>query len=155
VSKAPKRKAPNMSEKLAAALRKIKLGVEGGHWLIPEPLRSEGTAKQICSSVDFDHIRRWAEGGTNAPQNLDPMIRAEHREKSRKDTTEVAKGKRMAKKEEAHRELIERRRSSQAVYDAVYENVMNRQAKPKRKINSRPFPTKKERRAFIEKVKLR
>lgn len=106
MAKAPPRKKPNMSEKLAAALRKIRLGVDGERWLIPEPLRSEGSAKAICSACDFDHIRRWAEGGGNEPQNLDPMLRADHRAKTigkRGDIAEVAKGKRFGAKEAAFR----------------------------------------------------
>jgi hypothetical protein len=100
------RKQPTGKDKLAAALLKIRMGVEGGNWLIPEPLRTEGTSAEICASVDFDHARRHAEGGSIEPQNLFPMMRADHREKSRKDTTEVAKGKRIGKKEEAFRNKL-------------------------------------------------
>jgi hypothetical protein len=143
-----KRKAPNMSEKLASALLHIRRGVEGGDWLIKGELR-KASAREIVSSVDWDHVRRWAEGGENIPQNLQPLPRAEHREKSRKDTTEVAKGKRYGKKEAEHRERLARRASSQAVYDAIHEDIMNR---PKRRstIRSRGFPTKEERRALKE-----
>jgi hypothetical protein len=100
-----KRKPPNMSEKLASALLHIKRGVEGDDWLIKGDLR-KASAKEICSSIDWDHVRRWAENGSNEPQNLQPLARAEHREKSRKDTTEVAKGKRYGAKEEAFRRRL-------------------------------------------------
>lgn len=41
-----------------------------------------------------DHIRRHAEGGEDTPENLWPICLPCHKEKSAKDTTEVAKGKR-------------------------------------------------------------
>lgn len=99
------RKSPNMRDKLASALLHIKRGVEGDDWLIKGDLRT-ASAREIVASVDFDHVRRWAEGGENIPQNLQPLPRAEHREKSRKDTTEIAKGKRYGAKEAEHRERL-------------------------------------------------
>lgn len=99
-----KRKPPNMSEKLASALLHIRRGT-GEDWLVKGDLR-KASAKEICAAMDWDHIRRWAEGGSNSPQNLQPLPRAEHREKSRKDTTEVAKGKRFGKKHAEHRDKM-------------------------------------------------
>lgn len=136
------KRSPNLSEKLAAALLKIRIGDE---WLInDERLRDAGTAKDIIAYCEFDHRRRYAEGGSTAPQNIDPMRKADHREKSRKDTTEVAKGKRFGKK---HAEFLQRVRVKigQAVSDR--EDV-----KPKRKskIPSRPFPTREERKRAKE-----
>jgi hypothetical protein len=130
-----------MHEKLASALLHIRRGVEGDNWLIKGELR-KASAKEICSSIDWDHVRRWAENGSNEPQNLQPLIRAEHREKSRKDATEVAKGKRMAAK-------------NILIWDSSIANWAEPEvkAKPKAKIRSRDFPTKEERRAFLEKVK--
>lgn len=102
--KRQKRKQPNMTDKLASALLHIRRGT-GDDWLVKGELR-DASAKEICAAVDFDHIRRWAEDGSNEPQNLQPLIRAEHREKSRKDTTEVAKGKRFGKKHADHSERV-------------------------------------------------
>jgi hypothetical protein len=140
--KGQNRKKPNMHEKLASALLHIRRGVEGDDWLIKGDLRS-ATAKEICSAVDFDHVRRWAEGGSNDPQNLQPLQRAEHREKSRKDTTEVAKGKRFGK---AHAEF--QRKMLAKVYG---ETVETDKPKRKAKIQSRGFPSPEERRAVKEK----
>lgn len=128
------RQKPNASQKIAAALLKIKIGVEGGRWLIPEPLRSEGTAAEICSAVDWDHARRHAEGGTLDPQNLFPMIRADHREKSKTDTTEVAKGKRFGAKEEEHRERLA----------AKADGVIREASKNYRPIRSAGFQTNRD-----------
>lgn len=110
------RKQPNMSEKLASALLHIKRGVEGDDWLVKGDLRT-ASAREICSSIDWDHVRRWAEGGENTPQNIQPLPRAEHREKSRNDTTEVAKGKRYGAKEEAFRARLLAKHSGDVIAD--------------------------------------
>lgn len=47
---------------------------------------------------EADHIRRHAEGGEESAENLWPAHEACHAAKSRKDTSEVAKGKRVAAK---------------------------------------------------------
>jgi hypothetical protein len=144
--KGQNRKKPTMHEKLASALLHIRRGVEGDDWLIKGELRS-ASAKEICSSIDWDHVRRWAEGGSNDPQNLQPLQRAEHREKSRKDTTEVAKGKRFGK---AHAEF------QRKVLAKVFgETVEADKPKRKAKIQSRGFPSPEERRAVKEKMRVR
>lgn len=102
-----RRRCPNGREKTAAALLKIKIGAVGGRWLIPEPLRSQGTAKEICQAVEWDHIRRYAEGGDMSAQNLDPLLVADHKVKTNKiDKPEIAKGKRYGAKETAFRERL-------------------------------------------------
>lgn len=43
-----------------------------------------------------DHIRRWAEGGEDTPENLRPIcVNCDVTEKAPHDTSEVAKGKRV------------------------------------------------------------
>jgi hypothetical protein len=43
-----------------------------------------------------DHIRRWAEGGEDTPENLWPIcLKCDVEEKAPDDTREVAKGKRV------------------------------------------------------------
>jgi hypothetical protein len=124
----------------------IRRGVEGDDWLIKGELRS-ASAKEICSAVDFDHVRRWAEGGSNDPQNLQPLERAEHRLKSRKDTTEVAKGKRFGK---SHAEF--QRKMLAKVFG---ETDVETEPKRKAKIQSRGFPSPEERQAVKEKMRVR
>jgi hypothetical protein len=95
-----RRRQPNLTEKLAAALLRL---AEGGRPLIPEPLRSEGTAQQICAAVQFDHDPiPYANGGTTAPQNLTPRSIAGHQAKTAKvDIPRMSKGKRLSEKQQA------------------------------------------------------
>ena len=50
----------------------------------------------VCSRDGWqaDHIRRWADDGDDTAENLWPVHPKCHAEKSAKDTTEIAKGKR-------------------------------------------------------------
>lgn len=101
----PKRRKPNADEKVACALLHIK---RGNVWLIPEPLRSKGTAKEIASYVQWDHLFQHAMGGSMKPQNLQPLPRAEHKEKTAKiDIPMIAKGKRLAKAQIAHKAVMD------------------------------------------------
>lgn len=142
------RKPPNMTEKLASALLHIRRGVEGDDWLIKGDLR-EASAKEICAAVQWDHVRRWAEGGTNVPQNIQPLLPPEHREKSNKDNTEIAKGKRFGA---AHAEF-QRRLLAKQEGDPLPKP--ERSKKGYLKIQSRGFPSKEERRAVKEKMRVR
>lgn len=98
------RRAPNRTEQLAAVLLLLRVGDE---WLIPEPLRSTGSAEEIVATIEFDHypVRR-ADGGTNKPQNLRPMSIAAHAEKTAEvDIPQIAKRKRL---NETQREFCNR-----------------------------------------------
>lgn len=100
-----KRRKPTADERVAACLLQIK---RGNVWLIPEPLRSTGTARELCAYVNFDHIVPHAIGGTMKPQNLQPLPRAEHKEKTAKiDVPRIAKGKRLEKAHIAHKAVME------------------------------------------------
>ena len=88
---------PTLTQRLAAALLQIRRGKD---WLVPEPLRSEGSAEQIVAWVEWDHypIPVWL-GGDNRPQNLQPLTKAEHMVKSSSyDTPNAAKAKRIEEK---------------------------------------------------------
>jgi len=106
--KSKRGRAPNLTEKAAACLLMIKRG--DGSWLIPEPLRSEGTAKEIVSSVEWDHRHPDKLGGTTDPQNLQPLDpKLEHKFKTRRDRKNIAKAKQAEKKhEEARRKMLAR-----------------------------------------------
>lgn len=95
------RRAPNASEKIAAALLQIKRG--DGSWLIPEPLRSSGDTKAICSAVQWDHGVPHAIGGGTDPGNMRPMTPQDHAQKTKRDVASIAKGKRLAKAQEEFR----------------------------------------------------
>ena len=119
-----KRKHVPLKVKLAAALLAL------GH--IDYEESKTMTADQIIRRYDFDH---WpilhALGGKDAPWNLRPMLRPDHREKSRKDTAAVAKVKRIIRKEQARPALYSPARAP---------NGTGRPKTPaKRKIASRGF----------------
>lgn len=95
-----KRRRFNTTERLAAAY----LAVPG---LVPEPLRSSGTAKQIVAFIEADHNFPFAMGGGCNPQNLNLLAKPVHAAKTRKDIANIAKSKRLAAKvAEFHRKLF-------------------------------------------------
>lgn len=99
-----KRRTLNKTERLAAALLEIKRGDE---WLIPEPIRSSGDAEAICACVQWDHRHPHAQGGTNDPQNMQPLLKDEHQAKTKRDVAKIARDKRLTKKhEEARRQML-------------------------------------------------
>jgi hypothetical protein len=96
---------PTYPEKLASVLLMLRIGDE---WLIPEPVRSTGTAKQILSCTQWDHypIRR-CDGGTNDPRNLRPLSVAAHAQKTATvDIPAIAKGKRIRRSVAETRAII-------------------------------------------------
>lgn len=141
--KVVKRKSLTFKQKLASALLRIK--DSSGAWLISSPLRDNGTAEEICGAVQFDHIvldcfeddKTWS----NRPQNIDPVLTAEHREKSREDTRKAAKVKRLLKKHVAaaareEEEMLARRRKILSTSEAIVRDQGKRRW-PKRKMQSR------------------
>ena len=88
-----KRKAISLSEQLAAALA----------CLLPQAQRDElrharVPAKSIRALFEMDHVVLYAHGGADTWENIDPKLKADHREKSRRDTTIAAKTKRLQRK---------------------------------------------------------
>lgn len=129
-----RRRAPNLTEKTAACLLMLKRGED---WLIPEPIRSTGTAEEICKAVEWDHAFLHALGGDTRPQNITPLRKADHKEKSRKDNGIAAKSKRLTKKEEEFRARLLAKASGDKIAPAS-------QGK-KQKIHSRNNLTKQAR----------
>lgn len=93
-----RRRTANMTERLAAAY--IALG------LVPEPLRSRGTAKEIERYVQADHNFPHALGGDTRPQNLNLLPKSIHAQKTRRDIAAIAKAKRLADKYAEHRRRL-------------------------------------------------
>lgn len=60
-------------------------------------------AADVIALFDFDHVVLHALGGTDEWHNLTPMLRAPHREKSRRDTSIVAKTRRVCRAHEEFR----------------------------------------------------
>lgn len=114
------RKHISLTERLAAALA----------CLLPQDQRDDlrarkVTAKTVLALFEMDHIVLFALGGSDHWSNIDPKLRAPHREKSRRDTSIVAKVKRI------------KQRQVGGVRVTTY---LVRPVAPKRKIQSRPWP---------------
>jgi hypothetical protein len=103
-----KRPHVNLTTKLASALLTIVRDDGTGNLapVIPRDEAKQMTAESIVSRFDFDHVELYALGGSIHPSNLVPRPRAEHREKSRKDTSVVAKVKRLSKDQEDFRSRV-------------------------------------------------
>jgi hypothetical protein len=142
-----KRKHISTATKLATAL--LALGD------IPYEDAKSMTTRQIITFYSFDHYPiLHAHGGPDEPWNLRPMLRAEHREKSRSDTSTVAKVKRLASQEASSRarnmtpirfddeEAVGQRPESEGMPRTSYRSM-----RLKRKIMNRPFP--KTKRKFV------
>ncbi len=87
-----------LTERLAAALA----------CLLPDDVRNDlrrrrKRALAVITLFDMDHIVLHSQGGLDLWWNLDPKLREEHRTKSRRDTSIVAKSKRLAKEHEEFR----------------------------------------------------
>ncbi len=65
--------------------------------------RRKVPAKMVLQFFEWDHLHLHAQGGSDAWHNLDPRQVAQHRTKSRRDTSIVAKSKRLAKEHEEFR----------------------------------------------------
>lgn len=98
------RKYINLRERLAAALS----------MLLPQELRDElraakVPAKQIIAMFHQDHGELYALGGADRWWNLTPLLVIVHKQKSRKDTSIVAKVRRLSKdQEEFQRRVLKR-----------------------------------------------
>lgn len=98
----------SLKTKLAAALLTIKR-VDATGVLVPVidyEMSKTMTADQICAAFEFDHTTLAAFGGGEHPSNLVPRPVAEHKEKSRRDTTIAAKAKRINSAEVAFRHRL-------------------------------------------------
>lgn len=138
------RRAPNMSEKLAAAILVI--------LDIPHEQAKSMSTKSILQLVEWDHYPvavntardlGWTVDQVNHPSNLQPLTKAGHLLKTRTvDTPQAAKAKRLVTSEQEHA----RRRM-------LAPDKTEDQPKPKRKsqwpkgrkLQGRPFPTKENR----------
>ena len=58
-----------------------------------------GRAIRAGDQWDIDHIIALANGGENRENNLAPVLRAAHREKTKKDVADKAKADRLRKKQ--------------------------------------------------------
>ena len=83
--------------------------------LLPQEVRDElrerrAAAKEVIGLFDQDHVVLHALGGPDRWWNFTPLLRAPHREKSRRDTSIVAKTRRLnAEQEDFRRNLLKPR----------------------------------------------
>lgn len=139
-----KRKAIPLSEQLASALA----------CLLPQAQRDElrharVPAKAVRALFEMDHLVLFAHGGRDTWENIDPKLKADHREKSRRDTSIAAKVKRLQRKNGlppsvlAMAEVIDRQpRQPRRAGRGAFSVSGPTKARPKRRIASRPFPKK-------------
>ncbi len=116
----------SLREKLAAALS----------MLLPADVRDDlrerrVPAKTVIGLFDLDHVVFHAWGGPDRWWNLTPLLRAAHREKSRRDKSAIAKSDRIAKEHQDFRRRI------LAVEKKPRERSNRRPSG--RKLQSRPF----------------
>lgn len=99
-----KRSHVSLKTKLAAALLQMRRATPDGRWelIIPHDQAKRMTADQIIALFHFDHHPiPHSHGGPDEPWNLDPVIVAEHREKTAKrDVPQIAKTKRLTREHE-------------------------------------------------------
>jgi hypothetical protein len=124
--------------KWAAALLAIRHEVDGR--LVPCISYAEAktlTADQIIARFDHHHVILEHFGGVTEPWNIQPMLRPEHRKRTAKlDVPAIAKGKRITKKEAAHKA----RMAEKLLLVDVRGDMADR---PKPKWPSRPMPGSK------------
>lgn len=93
------RKEPTLKDRLAAALREL--------FQIPHKHAVLMSADQIISLADFHHIVYHTDTADDSHHNLEPMLRADHRERTAKiDLPQIAKTKRISKEQEDFRRLM-------------------------------------------------
>lgn len=117
------RKEPTLKAKLAATLRELlKIPYDEARLL---------TTDQIISRVEFHHIHYHAQDGVDDHWNLDPLPKAEHKERTAKiDIPQIWKTKRISKAEAEFRTRL----------------LTPRDERPAKKSKwaSRPFPKKRK-----------
>lgn len=91
------------AEKLAWALAQI---TRDGKPLIPVEVRKQGT-KAVLRHVEWDHIVPVAMGGGSDFRNLQPLSKEDHKAKTKVDVKMIAKGKRLAKAQIAHKAVMD------------------------------------------------
>jgi hypothetical protein len=125
-----------LPERLAAALVRL-LPLDEQRSL----RHAKGPASTVLKLFQFDHIVLHAPpfNGSDKWWNLDPMQVKPHREKSRRDTSIVAKVDRIIEKRRKHEEAMKRIVSQRSLPISRW---------PKRKIPSRPLRPKSTRDYF-------
>lgn len=103
--------------------------------------RAKVAAQAVISLFNFDHIELHALDGSDLWWNLDPKEVAPHKEKSRGDTSIVAKSKRIRRKEaESSNRLLAKYGVNLTVTTSPELAASIERPRRKAKIAGRPFP---------------
>lgn len=114
---------PTQAQKTAAVLLMLKRGTD---WLIPEPIRSKGSAKEICAAVQWHHEAEWAITRETRPQLLTPLRKPDHEHITKTvSIPRIVKARKIAKAQQRFTEAMA---------------AKARGEKPTRKTKSRPIP---------------
>jgi hypothetical protein len=128
-----KRKSVSRLERYAAVILHLKRG--DGRPFIEHEAAKHMTAAEIVETFESlthdEHRVPVAIGGTNHPTNLDFMTPQEHAPKTKIDVREIAKTKRIAKRQEEFRRRLLAKTEASTPRDV---------AKPRRAWSSRPLP---------------
>jgi hypothetical protein len=89
------RRSPNLTTKLASALMEIRY-LRGE--ISDRTAYAHQPAKEFVGQWDFDHIVFHTWGGADHFSNLRPMLRHDHRAKTKRDVKEIAKVRRGLRK---------------------------------------------------------
>lgn len=129
--------------KLAATLLQMKRMDANGQLVrvISHEEAKSLTADQIISRFQFDHFPiPHAEGGPDAPWNIDPSPTPEHREKTAKvDVPQIAKSKRLRADEAEHQDAMASKGGDVLRAAITRKRQQRSRWAPGRKIPSRPM----------------
>lgn len=89
------------------------------------------TADQMLSLWDMDHDALHALGGSDDWWNFTPRLRPEHRQKSRGDTSRVAKAKRLAEQHQQHLARLAQRGKAPAAIELAPRARPEKKRRPK------------------------
>lgn len=132
------RKKFSMSELAAMALCAVI--TRYGEPLIPDDIKAKGK-KAILSHVEWDHIIPLALGGLDHFSNMQPLTREDHKAKTRRDMRNIARARRLTKKQEIRALEIE------ASNEMPAKRKKQKRAWPSRKMPKGPtFKQQRERR---------
>jgi len=145
-----KRKHIPLSEKLASALACLLTQEQRDRYRGLTFEQRGYTAKEMIGLFDWDHAVLHSHGGADKWWNLTPMLRAAHREKSRRDISIAAKVKRLRAKNGLPAGLLDvvdaddRQMPCHGYRKAAGETFAR--PRPKRRIpqRARPWPPKRD-----------
>ncbi len=137
------KRTASLAERLAGVLLLLKRG--DGTPLIPVE-KHNASAKEILSSVAWDHRIPLAIGGSDTAKNFSPLTEAEHATKTKADIATIAKSNRLREEQkEFRRKMLAKAGNTDEQDKERDENdrrsavLGNRGKRPKQKMKGRGF----------------